>query len=100
MKRYVILHREHGVFIGTSLGLAFFSLNDCVGQWVAVTFESEEKANELIGSLALDKDGFTVSPVETTEHHADALVLMQAGVPKHMVEPLIANERPMAGTIH
>lgn len=44
MKRYVITHPKGGVYLGTCLGLGFWTLYDPVGQDHAVVFETPEKA--------------------------------------------------------
>jgi hypothetical protein len=49
-KRYVLYSPKMGVFLGTCLGLGFWSKLDPVGQDAAVTFESPEKAKEAASS--------------------------------------------------
>lgn len=53
MKRYLAVSKEAGVFLGTFLGMAFFSDWDSVGQDSAPTFKSIDDAKELLKNLTL-----------------------------------------------
>ena len=46
----VIVHPEWGIYLGTCLGLGFWSKMDPAGQDAAVTFPSEEDANRHMDS--------------------------------------------------
>jgi len=46
----VVVHPEHGIFLGTALGLAFWSRLDPVGQPAAPTFASESEAREMLAT--------------------------------------------------
>lgn len=100
MTRYVIVHEGEGLFVGASLGLGFFSLKECAGQNRVVTFGCEDEAVRVISHFEGLDGGFQVYPVETTAPYAEPLTLIQAGVPHHMVAPLVANERPWQEVIN
>lgn len=40
MDRWILIHAEMGIFLGSGMGLGFWSKLDAVGQEEAVTFES------------------------------------------------------------
>lgn len=44
MQRYVLYHDEMGIYLGSCMGLGFWTKLDPVGQNEAVTFESSEQA--------------------------------------------------------
>lgn len=46
----VITHPEHGILLGTCLGMCFWSKVDPVGQPSAVTFDDEKQAKEFMAT--------------------------------------------------
>ena len=50
MTHYVITHKTLGIYLGSALGLGFWSLLDCAGQDSAVLFNSTEAAATHIAS--------------------------------------------------
>jgi len=69
MARTVITHPDWGVYLGSWLGLGFFSKLDCAGQHEACTFESEADASEFIKTWDENSDPsiFTFVPVKSGE---------------------------------
>ncbi len=65
--RYIIHHPEEGVFVGSALGLLFFSLCEWAGQTSICVFKSEEEAWELfkLVKLPFAHDTYQVSPLQT-----------------------------------
>lgn len=63
----VIVHPEWGIYLGSFIGLGFFSNIDCVDQTQAATFLSEADARSYIATWDEngDPDKFTYSPVQT-----------------------------------
>lgn len=47
-EKYLIAHREWGVFLGSAMGMAFWSKMDAVGQDQAVVFDTELRAEEYL----------------------------------------------------
>ena len=48
MHRVVIVHEELGIFVGKSMGFAFWSNLDTGGQWCCATFDDEADAREFV----------------------------------------------------
>lgn len=48
--RYIIVHKEYGVFLGSMLGLGFWSKLDSAGQDEACTFSSPKEAFEYVSA--------------------------------------------------
>ncbi len=48
MKRYVLTHPQMGIYLGSAMGLGFWSKWDTVGQDCAVTFASPEEINRVV----------------------------------------------------
>lgn len=48
---HAISSNIHGTFVGTALGLAFFSREDTAGQYVVATFPTDTDAKEFIAEL-------------------------------------------------
>jgi hypothetical protein len=65
MKQYVAKHKEWGVFLGSFLGMAFFSKVDSAGQDSAVAFREEAEAREyMTKQLKQEEADFAFVPVE------------------------------------
>lgn len=71
--RYLIVHKEDGIYLGECLGLGFCSKVDPVGQDTACTFESIEDCVDYINSWESVKKGeqsikdYTFVPVTPSE---------------------------------
>jgi len=50
MTAYIIYHDEMGIYLGSAMGMGFWSKMDPVGQTHAVTFDSPEQAKEVIAT--------------------------------------------------
>jgi hypothetical protein len=51
MKNYVIVNQGNGVFVGTMLGMFFFSNLDTVGQDSVLAYINKEEVDNIISSL-------------------------------------------------
>lgn len=83
MTGVVIIHPEWGIFVGVSLGLAFWSAIDCVGQETVPVMESETDARAFIDSwvgASVKSGDFTYHPVPTKSTHATIEELDAAGL--------------------
>lgn len=80
--RTVIVHESDGIFIGASLGMAFFSKLDAAGQTNVCTFVDEADARDFISEWkpAVDADSFTFVEVDTDKGYADIEELCAAGL--------------------
>jgi len=92
MARYVIVHPEMGVYLGSCLGMGFWSCLDCVGQDRACTAESIEDARTHVASWeeSNDPDEYQYVPVELPigATWATARDLTAADVAEKFVAPL------------
>lgn len=65
---FIITHPEWGIFLGTGLGLVFWSELDSVGQSAAVAFASENEAKGFLDRLSLeDAIWCEIKPITTAE---------------------------------
>lgn len=86
MKNYVINHPEMGIYLGTFIGLGFWTKMDPAGQSSAVTFPSEEVAERVMASWDEGRpDGATIVPVIPDEidgdtHYASVTACMAGGL--------------------
>lgn len=71
-EKFLIAHQEWGVFLGTAMGMAFWSNMDPVGQDCAILFESAEHAAEYVKTWESVPPGITTSPVLVTEGQTHA----------------------------
>lgn len=80
--RFVAVDPDHGVFVGHAMGLAFFSLMECAGQWEVPTFESpQDAAKLLVLDFKLPNRMFYVAvEVATGKEFANAHALRRAGL--------------------
>lgn len=89
MMRYAVVHQQNGLFVGVSLGFAFFARCDAVGQPAAPTFDNEEEAMTFIEQI-LDQgagqgfEEYSLHPVECNSVHATIAELKAAGLEPHM----------------
>lgn len=78
---YIINHQEYGVFVGTGLGMAFWTALDCAGQERTCVFPSEEEAEDFCRTvLEMDNDQVSYIEIKTSRDYADAKDLMVAGL--------------------
>lgn len=90
---WVIVHPEWGIYAGSALGLAFFSLHDVGAQQVAATFETKAQAIEHIKSwknegLEFDPADFRFYDVACDDPmFATPDEMAAAGIPNAMLEP-------------
>lgn len=54
--KYVITEPEFGIYVGSAIGLGFWSKLDSVGQDSVPVFDTEEQAQEHIASWEPDED--------------------------------------------
>lgn len=79
--RLLLVHPEMGVYLGSCMGLGFWSKLDPVGQVVAVTFESEKVVREVIDSWDSPIEKWcTVPVVADVGHYASQTSCIQSGV--------------------
>jgi len=60
IKRYLLVHKEFGIYLGSCLGMGFWSELDPAGQTEACTFESEDAALKYMESW---DDQLKVTPI-------------------------------------
>lgn len=79
--RIVVVHPEMGIYLGSFLGLGFFSKLDCAGQTCACTFADEADARDFVGSWVMDNDpnAYRYVPV-TSNAYAEIAELEAAGL--------------------
>lgn len=83
-KRFIIVSKEAGVFLGECLGFFFWSNLDAVGQDSAVTCSTKEEAEKLIKE---NPGAFPMTDLEVREVNVENLPwatmaeCMAAGVP-------------------
>jgi hypothetical protein len=93
MKRLVIVSEEWGIYLGTAIGLGFWSLLDSVGQEAAVTFENKKEAIEYIRSWDENNDPAAFSFVEVecaADMYATISELTKAGLPERYVAIMLS----------
>lgn len=79
---FVISHPENGVFVGTALGLAFWTALDCAGQESVCAFRTEEDARDFLNeTLAAEAaGGARIVETRTDRPYATAEDLLAAGL--------------------
>lgn len=82
MNRIVITHHEMGIFVGASLGFAFWSNLDAGGQHLVVTFDDEKDAREFVSEWvpAQDPDTYSYVTVDSVSEWATVAELDKAGL--------------------
>lgn len=92
----IVLYCESlGVYLGSALGLAFWSKLDPVGQTHACTFENEVQAREHVNSWDSQPEGIRCVPVIADQkrtfadenHYASIASCVAAGLPAWNPEP-------------
>lgn len=95
--RVVIVHQEHGVFLGLFLGLAFYSRLDSAGQTMAPVFECEVQAQDFLKSWDENNGGHYFVPLCTTQDMAATVQELQsAGLGDMLGDMPIEELRTMA----
>lgn len=64
---YILYTEDKGIFIGSFLGLGFWSKLDPVNQTHAIVFESKEIAEQLISEWLTHPGNFKLIPIQTQE---------------------------------
>lgn len=79
----VVYHERDGVFLGSCMGLGFWSKIDAVGQLAAVTFPSVEAAEVYMATWESGRPtGVRFVEVEAdAEGYADVAACVRAGLP-------------------
>lgn len=97
---FVITHPDFGIYLGTCLGMGFWSKIDPVGQPSAVTFPSESVArHHLKQCFDLNQDAISVVSVEADElggclRYASIEACVRAGLPAWDPEPAVQDGAP------
>lgn len=100
MTKVVIVHPEWGLFVGVSMGLAFWSNLDCAGQTCVPVMPDEAEARRFIDVFPppIDKNAFKFHPVQAVETWATIEELDAAGL-SEWTTPLKAERMgPARGT--
>lgn len=72
--RFVIVHPEMGVYLGSAIGFGFWSKCDPVGQTAAVTFPNRVMADDAMKAWDSGRpDGATIWPVLADQRSTDGL---------------------------
>ena len=94
MEQYVITHSDHGIYVGSALGLGFWSNMSAAGQNTVPTFDTETDAREHVESWSDDNipDDYGYAPVEVDDDTTFATIsqLRAAGL-EEMLGELIVN---------
>lgn len=82
MIRVVLIHKEHGIYLGSCMGMGFFTLLDCAGQPAAVTFNSFKDAKVHVETWQppIPIDDFRFETVETADRWITPRELRAAGL--------------------
>lgn len=98
----VIIHPEWGIFVGISMGLAFWSAMDCVGQDCVPVMPDEAEARAFIdawdGNDVTDKTVFKFHPVQAAKQWATIEELDAAGLSEWTTPLKAARMGPAAGS--
>lgn len=88
---FVIVHPEMGIYLGSCMGLGFWSKLDAVGQPSAVTFSSEEDAEAFMASWDDGKPkGVSLVPVIPDDGtYASVAACVAAGLDGWSHEPIV-----------
>lgn len=83
--KYVIVHKEWGIYLGSFIGLGFWTKLDPVGQTAAAVFDSKEEAEGFISHCECepkhDLKDFELKEVKTeNEYYATLQECVAAGL--------------------
>jgi hypothetical protein len=88
MKRILLINRKDGwgIYLGSAMGMGFWTLMDCVGQPSAVTFPSEISARDYVRTWkpAVDPDSFEYFRIDCAEEYASMDELESFGLKELM----------------
>lgn len=101
MSGVVIVHPEHGIFVGVGLGLAFWSNLDCAGQTQAPLIPDEAEARAFVDSWrnSPGADAFTYHPVTSAADRYATIEELDAAGLAHLTAPMkSARMGPAQGT--
>lgn len=94
----VITHAEMGIFIGSAMGMGFWSNLDSADQTRVCTFVSEEDARDYVSSWTQDNepDGYNYTTVEidSGENFATIAQLRAAGLTEILGELIVNAPSP------
>lgn len=76
--RVVIVHPDHGVFLGLFLGLAFYSMLDSAGQTMAPVFVSNDQAETFMSSWKCCTKDHRIVPLVTSQDMAATVSDLQS----------------------
>ena len=94
---FVITHPEMGIYLGSAMGMAFWSKLDPVGQPAACTFESQDEAEAFMASWDGGRpEGVGFAPVTPDDGpYASIAACVAAGLEGWIDEYTpVAHERP------
>jgi hypothetical protein len=63
--RYILHHPEMGIYLGSCMGMGFWSKLDPVGQSEAATFDNPEQIKEFMATWENKVTGCEITPIET-----------------------------------
>lgn len=79
-KKYIIINKEKGVFLGAYSGYAFFAKTDPVGIPKAFAFDTPEVATLFINSnMARYANNTFYAPIETNSTYPSVAEIIKAG---------------------
>lgn len=86
MKRFVVYSEEKGIYLGSCMGLGFWSKLDAVGQVAAVTFSGQESVDKFVKTVDDPKVFADVKLVEVDvpehdKYYASIDECVKAGLP-------------------
>jgi hypothetical protein len=98
MNRVVIVHHTQGIYVGSCMGLGFWSNLDTANQWTVVTLPSEQAARDYVASWHEwnNPDSYTYPRIDCSGTWATIDELNRAGL-GHLTGPLLINA-PVAGS--
>lgn len=84
MTRYLLYSDDYGVYLGSFLGMGFWSKLDPVGQDEAITFESKELAIAFMQTWNSEAPNVQVVPIEIPKGNRYATIkqCMVIGLPE------------------
>lgn len=83
-KKYVIIEKDRGVFLGAYSGYAFFAKNDPIGIPKAFTFDSERVAKLYVETnLPSFANTTFYAQVTTNSSYASVVDIIKAGYAEH-----------------
>lgn len=89
-KRVVVVHPEFGIYVGSCLGMGFWTKLDCAGQDGVVSFEDEADARDFISGWEQNGDPSVYTYHEVVPDgdavYCTAQALVDAGLEDHLGE--------------